>query len=372
MKLLALFLSVSAVSAMKGFPNEMETMKKWTYMKATESCFGQENMKQYMVNMKKAVAKCTQQDAPELNLPPFRNTYRFINTMLTNADQMEDNKMMQLFHVMNKMEKMREYSHHSAGPWDSDYDQSSYVEKMIKKSMMREFMDQMFDHSSSNYDSSYDYNYDHSSNSESSNYRNTMSALLGRRRGKRQANKGQAKGQGRKQGQGRKDNANTAPAPLDIGDKLVEKLKYQQEQMEETIGNMTCVLRETGILNQQNKLDIRTQKQYFQQFKFENKWLKNRIEKVMELCVDLAKSVPEEYTEEYNYSEHVNVGQVHMYMKCIKVHKIKTCMNNDIKEKIETNFGPLDKILEQTQLTEEQLFPLVMNLLHGDEMEFGF
>merc|ERR1719285_593347 len=185
---------------------------------------------------------------------------------------------MKLFHVMGKMEKMREYSHHSSGPWDSDYDQSSYVEKMFKKSMMREFMDQMFDHSSSSYDSSYDYNYDHSSNTDSSNFRNTMATLLSRRRNKRQ---------GKKQGQGRKDNANTAPAPLDIGDKLVEKLKCQQEQMEETIGNMTCVLRETGILNQQNKLDIRTQKQYFQQFKFENKWLKNRIEGVMELCVDL-------------------------------------------------------------------------------------
>merc|ERR1712176_767924 len=312
-------------------------MKKWTYMKAIESCFGQENMKQYMVNMKKAVAKCTQQDAPELNLPPFRNTYRFINTMLTNADQMEDNKMMQLFHVMNKMEKMREYSHHSVGPWASEYDQSSWMEQMMEN-MMRHKM----------------------KNDDSSSYRQRMAALLSRN--KRQANKGQ----------GRKDSATTLPATLDIGDKLVEKLKHQQEEMEHKIGNMTCVLRETGILNQQNKLDIRTQKQYFQQFKFENKWLKNRIEKVMELCVDLAKSVPEEYTEEYNYSEHVNVGQVHMYMKCIKVHKIKTCMNNDIKEKIETNFGPLDKILEQTQLTEEQLFPLVMNLLHGDEMEFGF
>merc|ERR1711963_300198 len=317
-------------------------------------CFGQENMKQYMVNMKKAVAKCTQQDAPELNLPPFRNTYRFINTMLTNADQMEDNKMMQLFHVMSKIEKMREYSHHSSGPWDSDYDQSSWMEKMMKK---------MFDHSSSSYDSDnfMENMMRHKMKSDdSSSYRQRMAALLSRN--KRQANKGQ----------GRKDSATTLPATLDIGDKLVEKLKHQQEEMEHKIGNMTCVLRETGILNQQNKLDIRTQKQYFQQFKFENKWLKNRIEKVMELCVDLAKSVPEEYTEEYNYSEHVNVGQVHMYMKCIKVHKIKTCMNNDIKEKIETNFGPLDKILEQTQLTEEQLFPLVMNLLHGDEMEFGF
>merc|ERR1739848_393536 len=328
------------------------------------------------VNMKKAVAKCSQQDAPELNLPPFRNTYRFINTMLTNADEMENNKMMKLFHVMDKMEKMREYTEHSSGPWSSNYDQSSWMEKMMKKMMMKNMMEKMFDHSSSSYDSEHDsaptmykrlfkkdnydsydsYDSDFSSNfmenmmkhkmkaDESSTYRQRMAALLSR--SKRQA-----------KGQGRKDSATTLPASLDIGDRLVEKLKHQQEEMEQHICNMTCVLREVGILNQQNVPDARTQKQYFQQFKFENKWLKNRIE---------------ESIEEYNYSEHVNVGQVHMYMKCMKVHKVKTCMNSDIRDKIEANFGPLDQILEQTQMTEDQLFPLVMNLLHGDEMEYGF
>merc|ERR1711993_8385 len=110
-------------------------------MKSIESCFGEDNMKQYMVNMKKAVAKCSQQDAPELNLPPFRNTYRFINTMLTNADEME---------------KMGEYSEHSSGPWASNYDQSSWMEKMMKKMMMKNMMEKMFDHSSSSYDSEYD------------------------------------------------------------------------------------------------------------------------------------------------------------------------------------------------------------------------
>merc|ERR1739848_629992 len=172
-----------------------------------ESCYGEDNMKQYIVNMKKAVAKCSQQDAPELNLPPFRNTYRFINTMLTNADQMEDNKMMKLFHIMDKM----------------------------KKTMMKELMEKMFDHSSSNYDSSYDssydYNYDHSSNmfnDDSSSFRKTMAALLSRN--KRDA----AKGQPRPKGQARNKNAaTTAASPLDIGDKLVEKLKHQQEEMEQ-------------------------------------------------------------------------------------------------------------------------------------------
>merc|ERR1711933_156960 len=144
---------------------------------------------------------------------------------LTNADQMEDNKMMQLFHVMNKMEKMREYSHHSAGPWDSEDDQSSWMEKMMKKMMMKKMMEKMFDHSSSSYDSEYDSEFSPSmyrrllkkdqmdydsydsdnfmenmmghkmKNDDSSSYRQRMAALLSRN--KRQANKGQ----------GRKDSA---------------------------------------------------------------------------------------------------------------------------------------------------------------------
>merc|ERR1719215_74730 len=54
-----------------------------------------------MVSMKKAVAKCNQVDAPELSLPPFKSTYRFINSMLTNAEDMENNKIMFLFKMMS-------------------------------------------------------------------------------------------------------------------------------------------------------------------------------------------------------------------------------------------------------------------------------
>jgi len=40
--------------------------------------------------MKKAVAECSDTDAPELELPPFRQPYRFINTLMKYADQMEE------------------------------------------------------------------------------------------------------------------------------------------------------------------------------------------------------------------------------------------------------------------------------------------
>ena len=47
-------------------------------MKAFESCWGEDNVKLYTVNLKQAIAKCSQVDAPELSLPPFRSPYRYI------------------------------------------------------------------------------------------------------------------------------------------------------------------------------------------------------------------------------------------------------------------------------------------------------
>merc|ERR1719430_916819 len=63
-------------------------MTKWVKMKAMESCWGSENMKSYTVEMKKAIAKCNNEDAPELSLPPFRSSYRFVNAMI-NQDNSE-------------------------------------------------------------------------------------------------------------------------------------------------------------------------------------------------------------------------------------------------------------------------------------------
>ena len=55
---------------------KMYTM--WTEMKAFEGCWGEENSKIHMVEMKQAVARCKQQGAPELSLPPFRFKFSFV------------------------------------------------------------------------------------------------------------------------------------------------------------------------------------------------------------------------------------------------------------------------------------------------------
>jgi hypothetical protein len=311
MKLLLAIISVSAAavsahSSGGGIPSEYHVFKQYAEMKAKESCWGEDNMKQYQVNMKKAVAKCNQVDAPELSLPPFKSTYRFINTLLTNAEEMESNKINFIYNMMQRS--------------NSNQDNNNNFVNMFES-----FMD---------------------SNGNSHHYN----------RNKRMAGK---------------DSASILPGDLDIGDRLADKVKHQQEHMQESIGNMTCVLRECGVLNEQNELDAKAQKQYMNQFKVD-KWLKDRIYEDIDTCVELAQGIPSDYMQSYNFPGYANMAQIKTYMKCIKYSKMRSCMYKDVKEKLETNFGPLEKILEQTQLSEDQLYPLVMNLIHGDEMELDF
>merc|ERR1712142_630172 len=87
----------------------------------------------------------------------------------------------------------------------------------------------------------------------------------------------------------------------------------------------------------------------------------------------VADSLPSESQKEYNFPGLINISQVNSYLNCCKYSKMRTCMYKDVKETLEKNFGSLDKIMEQTQLNEDQLFPLVTQLLHGEEMDyFGF
>merc|ERR1712117_623633 len=120
---------------------------------------------------------------------------------------------------------------------------------------------------------------------------------------------------------------------LDLGDRLVEKLAEQKHQMEAEIGNMTCVLKELNTLDASNNLDLQAMKRDAQQYAMPSPWFGKKYE---------------------------------MFLKCEERGEMKLCMNQDIKTKVESNFGPMEEILQQTQLTEAEFFPLVMQLLHGE------
>merc|ERR1712192_118188 len=110
---------------------------------------GEENMKLVMVDMKKAIAKCSHEDAPELSLPPYRSAYRFTNTMINKGDQYEQiNDMATMFaKMMSQMKKNR----NSYTPYSSNsHHGNSNMEKM-KMMMKSNMMNDNQDYSSSSY-----------------------------------------------------------------------------------------------------------------------------------------------------------------------------------------------------------------------------
>merc|ERR1711962_580390 len=99
-----LLLSLCLLGLAAAGGQDYKMFMKWAKTKAMESCWGEDNMKLYTVNMKKAVAKCHQVDAPELDLAPFRAANRFVNNLVKMDGHHEDDSMEDL---------MNQQSHHS-------------------------------------------------------------------------------------------------------------------------------------------------------------------------------------------------------------------------------------------------------------------
>merc|ERR1711878_202033 len=135
---------------------------KWAKTKAMESCWGEDNMKIYTVNMKKAVAKCNQQDAPELDLPPFRAITRMINNLVGMAGHKEDEhhemesfmkfyRYMQMMNMMNHDDDdhhQEDYSRYKPSMYSQMKDSSddmNMMEKMKMMMMMKKMMDHKYD-----------------------------------------------------------------------------------------------------------------------------------------------------------------------------------------------------------------------------------
>jgi len=234
--------------------------------------------------------------------------------------------------------KMSESSKYSSSNYDSEkYDvaMQKMLEEQVKESMMEYKMKEM------------------NPFGEKATYRERMAALL--RRHKRSASI---------------EDAISLPGTLDLGDRLAEKIEEEQKKMEAKVGNMTCVLREIGILDANNELDFESEKRVLETYDLPDQWFKNRIINGMEDCNKMVEAIPADVTDEMSYPGMPEVFRIKAYMKCCKKTMLKNCMYKDVKEKLETNFGSLEDILKQTQLNEEQLFPLVIKLLHGDEMEY--
>merc|ERR1712002_855201 len=374
---------------------DREMMQQWERMKSLESCWGEENMKLYTVNIKKAIATCSHRDAPELFLPPFRSSYRFVNTILNGANSMESEKYNFMEKMMNFMMQNQDHqqSKYRFKPYSSDYvsmdnDNTNWMDKMKMKFMMKQMMEKMgMDNMDSGMSSSFqrsnfkdNYNNDDmmkmfntmfGNNDKKSSYSMSMHGDNSYRKNDPMARMSEFMSMFNSRS---KRAAGQATPYLDLGDRLVEKLNEQKREMEEQIGNMTCVLKEMNYLDANNKLDIRGMKKDIEQYTMPSPWFATRYEEMIDTCYEMATNLPSQVEENAIITGEdfgtVNMAEIKSFKKCCAKGETRLCMNQDIKKKIEANFGPLEDILSQTKLTEYQIFPLVIQLLHGEEMEY--
>merc|ERR1711936_654781 len=248
-----------------------EMMSKWMQMKAMESCWGSENMKSYTVEMKKAIAKCSNEDAPELSLPPYRSSYRFVNSMINNGNNMDMLKNMMTAMSMSMNQDNSEFSY--VQPYSTNSGKSDSFMDKIKMMMMK-----MKDMMRSNYQDDYDMaeffksmgSSDRMDNYRTGSYKKNdpmsqFKQMFNSYRSKRQATDS-----------------------LDLGDRLVEKLAEQKHHMEAKIGNMTCVLRETNVIDASNNLDLQAMKRDAQQYAMPSPWFGQKYEQIPASCYEMA------------------------------------------------------------------------------------
>jgi len=345
MKVLAVALLASYALAHQSH-SDYHQFKTWAEAKAMESCWGEENNKLYVVSMKKAVAKCKQQDAPELELPPYRSSYKFVNVLTGAADSMDHSKMAQMFNFMRSFHE----NQHEENERFSSHNQYDMMKKLMLKYQMKQMMEDYMtadSYKKDDNDMPYSGKFDHQDHKSKARFN------LGMFRNGR--------------------DAGDVVKNIELGDKLVAKLNAQKESMVAEIGNMTCVLQECGMLNAENQLDVRSMKQKLSAYTLPSKWFKTKFEELIDNCYEMATTLPASVEEENvvsgNFGE-VNVGQIKHFLKCYKDYHRKICMDQDTKTNIEENYGPVADILDQTGLTEHQLFTAFQHLITGEESEY--
>jgi len=379
MKLLIALVVVSVVSVNAG--EDWKMFMKWAKTKAMESCWGEENMKLHTLNMKKAVSKCLQVDAPETELPPFRYLNRFTNNLVKmsnnnhgygdNGDLLYEDETMKMMKMMIMMKMMQSFGghdedHHSFRKTASkmalrhglnsynDNFSESMMKMMMRKMMNSESHDRMdtmdMDHTdmdtfSKMFRSMKSNQYDSYKNDD---YSPMMKRFMGGFQ-KRQADDS-----------------------LELNDRLKEKLENLMQEHVSELSNMTCILREMNVLDTRNKIDIAAMKADTENYKMPSQWFKEQYFAILDSCHEVAENQPAELDNMYNMPGMQHMGTVKSFMTCCKTAKMRLCMNQDTKKKIETNFGPVEELLQSfnNQINEEQLFYMVNELLQGDDQEW--
>lgn len=330
-----------------------EKMKKqWTDYKAMESCFGEDMMKTSMLKMKKAVVKCTGIDMPELDLPMYQSPHRVVHALLSSAQDFEQMKMLKAFQQLSQSQQQSN-TQPQGGIQLILGQQAPAQDGMFKKMMMKMMMKKLFKVPEGEQEDQMDF---------TSPFGNMGNRMMNKN------NKYELMEQMMKTFMHQK-HKRAADDVFELGDRLTEKLKQETVKMQAKLGNASCVMQELGIIDANQNLDINAMVKSVEDGEwgaFPDQWLKEHHIKDCRTCATYADSIPKTVFDECAYGE--KWGRIMLFFQCEKEAKYKCCMNHDMKNKLEKSFGNLEELEQATGLSEYQLLPLTMKLLH-DQMD---
>jgi len=323
--------------------NEM-MVKKWSKFKAMESCYGEDLMKTHMLKMKRAIAKCTKAEMPELDLPMFSSPYRAIQALLNGARDTEQKNVAKFQEVMKSIQGNSQYSTGGGNTYvpipvqKTEPAAADPIEEIMRKMFLRKVMNKFFDKKDDSDEDDDFFGIDDDEKFAELLFFNKNKRQLGRR--KRQSDL------------------------YELGDRLSEKLMEQKEEMKAKMGNWSCAMKELKIVDDNLELDLENMLDDIKSMNIRDKWLEDKTIEDVRTCYAVAQSLPVRFFAEFPMPE--QWVKIKLFKKCKKNAMSQTCMNNDIKKKLENNFGPLGKLVETTGLPENELLPMAMKLLHGD------
>jgi len=361
MKLLILAALFGLAMAGEDMFNEWKMMKKWAMEKVEEQCWGEENTRKYMVLYKRAMTKCSGMEFPELDLPMFKPPMRFIQALMNGVRDMQKEKGEKLFEMLTEKKEQQQSPMQTMAfvPYpmmpqhqDKDKGEMKFMKKMMQMMMLKKFMKKMKgknpmgqympeDDDDDDMDMEGGFFRNFAEDMDLEDFFNTL--LDGMQDMKRARTK-----------------RATDSELLDLGDKLVEKLKMKQDEMKAKMSNMTCVLHEMKVVDKEMNLDLAGMLTHLQQYDFEDPWLKKKAEKINRLCFSIAQSTPREVLNEFPDER---LYKLKSFMGCCKKYKMKVCMKKDIKDKLEKNFKPLGELVDDTGMDEYSILKLTYKLL---------
>merc|ERR1719370_2330841 len=131
-------------------------------------------------------------------------------------------------------------------------------------------------------------------------------------------------------------------------------LDHLEEKMKAKLGNITCVLREMNLMDENNQPIYDTAIQWVKELQVADE-LKADLLDAMEMCQDFSMCLPVEKCKSPIKKE---FGQAMSFMKCVNMQKANVCMKHDMRkyaaEMGKTDYAD-DEMMQEIQEFEQAL-----------------